>query len=71
MESTQSVRFLYALNGIDQEFEVVKAYGKGWLCRVVRGPLVGDEMVFAWETIRFGQNRLSAAQRQSGTATCG
>lgn len=72
MESSQPVRFLYTLNGIDQEFEVVKAYGRDWLCKVVRGPLPDDEMIFSWETIRFGQVRLSAAQKASGTlTTCG
>jgi len=67
----KAIRFLYMDRGIDQEFEVIKPYSRGWLCRVVRGPLLDDELVFDWETIRFGQVRLSVLNKKYKLTTCG
>lgn len=73
MAKTTVIRFLYTLRGIDCEFEVVKQHGAdGWLCRVIDGPMIGEELVFKLETIRLGQLRLSAqSKRLAGAGAAG
>jgi hypothetical protein len=69
MTQKAPIRFLYTLRGIDCEFEVVKQYSNGWLCRVVNGPVIGEELVFQLQTIRIGELRLRSLVGAGAVAT--
>lgn len=63
MNENTKIRFLYKIEDIDYEFEVIKRYGSGWLCHILSGPRLGDLFVFEIETIKLGQHRLKISQR--------
>lgn len=69
MAATKKIRFLYDLRGAECEFEVVKPFRDGWLCSVVVGPFIGEELVFQQRTIRVGQKRLALSRKTGAEAS--
>lgn len=60
----ETIQFLYFFRGEDVVFEVVKRGGTDkWLCRATEGSFAGEELLFAWETIQYCQQRLKLRNR--------
>lgn len=63
MQTSRNFVFLYTLRGVDCLFEAVTKQSDGWFCRVVNGPMIGEELVINSDIVEAGRLRLASSNK--------